>query len=101
MSQIRAPKDHTDIALRNNAGWQSSSSYQLMKPKFSYDDVVRVRTSANTGLRPGAKAWVVGIFETRLGPYFDRFPEGIVYTIEFEDGSSIEIHEEDLEPSSP
>lgn len=69
-----------------------------MKPIFNYNDVVRVRKNANPELRPGAKAWIIGVFETRPGKYFDKFPEGIVYSIEFEDGSSIEIHEEDLQP---
>jgi len=68
-----------------------------MKPLFNYDDVVKVRRDASSELRPGAKAWIVGVFETRPGKFFDKFPEGIVYSIEFEDGSSIEIHEADLE----
>ena len=68
-----------------------------MKSLFNYDDIVKVRESANTNYRVGAKAWIVGIFETRPGKYFDKFPEGIIYTIEFEDGTSIEIHEADLE----
>lgn len=72
-----------------------------MKPKFSYDDIVQVRLTANSDLRPGAKAWIVGVFDTRPGPYFDKFPEGAVYTIEFEDGSSLEIHEQDLEAGTP
>jgi hypothetical protein len=72
-----------------------------MKPKFNYDDVVLVRPTASPQLRPGANAWVVGVFETRPGPYFDKFPEGVVYTIEFEDGSSLEIHEQDLEAGTP
>lgn len=72
-----------------------------MKPKFNYDDVVQVRLTAAPQLRPGAKAWIVGVFETRPGSYFDKFPEGVVYTIEYEDGSSVEIHEQDLEPGTP
>ena len=71
-----------------------------MKPKFDYDDVVVLRRSASADLRPGEKAWVVGVFDTRPGPYFDKFPEGVVYTIEFEDGVSIEVHESDLEPGT-
>jgi hypothetical protein len=45
---------------------------------------------------PGAKAWIVGIFTERPGPYFDSFPTGVIYTIEYEDGSSTEMHEADL-----
>lgn len=35
--------------------------------------------------------------EERLGSFRERFPRGIVYTIEFEDGSSIEVDEASLE----
>lgn len=69
-----------------------------MKPIFNYDDVVKVRQGTSVDLRPGSKAWVVGVFQTRPGPFFDKFPPGTVYTIEFEDGSSLEVHENDLEP---
>jgi len=69
-----------------------------MKPLFNYDDIVKVRKEASSELRPGARAWIVGVFETRPGSFFNKFPEGIVYSIEFEDGSSIiEIHEADIE----
>jgi hypothetical protein len=66
--------------------------------KFTYDDIVKVMESASSELRPGSKAWVVGVFEEkdRQGQYFKRFNEGVVYTIEFEDGKSTEIHEDDL-----
>lgn len=65
--------------------------------KYTYDDVVKVLDTAPTELRPGMKAWVVGVFEDRPGKYFDIFPPGVVYTIEYEDGSSAEIHESNLE----
>ena len=68
-----------------------------MKPKFTYDNVVHVRSTASPDLQPGSTASIVGVFETRPGPYFDKFPAGTVYTIEFEDGPPLEIHEEDLE----
>lgn len=64
--------------------------------KFHYDDIVAVIDGAPPELRPGAKAWIVGVFEDRPGKYFDIFPPGTVYSIEFEDGSSIEIHESNL-----
>jgi hypothetical protein len=68
-----------------------------MKPKFNYDDTVKVRPDVSSELRPGATAWVVGVFETRPGSYFDKFPDGVIYTIEFEDGSAVEVHELDIE----
>jgi hypothetical protein len=68
-----------------------------MKAKFNYDDIVRVKASARTEARPGERAWIVGVFEKRpAGGYFDRFSPGVVYSIEFEDGSSTEAHEDEL-----
>jgi hypothetical protein len=64
--------------------------------KFAYNDIVRARQDADPGLRRG-RAWVVGIFEHRPGTYFNKFPDGVVYTIEFEDGTSEEVHEANLE----
>jgi hypothetical protein len=61
-------------------------------PKFAYNDIVRVKQDADPQLRRD-RAWVVGIFEDRPGPYFNKFPAGVVYTIEFEDGTSDEVHE--------
>lgn len=65
--------------------------------KFDYADVVRIVPTAPTDLRPGVRAWIVGVFEDRPGTYFDRFPPGVVYTIEYEDGASTEVHESMLE----
>lgn len=41
--------------------------------------------------------WVVGVFDDRPGGYFDQFPPGTIYSIEFEDGSSVEVHESMLD----
>ena len=68
--------------------------------KFTYDDMVKVVAHAPEALRPGKQAWIVGVFDDRPGSYFDKFSSGTVYSIEFEDGSSLEIHESDLEPAS-
>jgi hypothetical protein len=64
--------------------------------KFTYDDVVTTIDGSPLELRPGKRAWIVAVLEKRLGEYFDRFPAGIVYTIEFEDGSAVEVHESQL-----
>lgn len=67
--------------------------------RFDYDDRVRVALGADEKLRPGAVAWVVGVFEDRpAGSYFEKFPSGVVYSIEYEDGEAKEIHESDLQP---
>ncbi len=67
---------------------------------FTYDDIVRVKMSAPAPTRPGARCWVVGVFppEERARVHFPQFPPGVVYTVEFEDGVAIDIHEEQLEP---
>jgi hypothetical protein len=67
-------------------------------PKFNYNDIVKIRSAAEPGTRHD-RAWIVGIFEERPGKYFDKFPGGVVYTIEFEDGTSTEVHENSLEPA--
>lgn len=68
-----------------------------MKEKFDYNDIVRVKSTAQPEYRPGERAWIVGVFKERpKGNYFKKFPEGNVYSVEFEDGSSIEVHEDDL-----
>lgn len=68
--------------------------------KFTYDDIVRIRKDSPGLLRPGERAWIIAVFEdknARPGNAFDAFPEGTVYTIEFEDGTTEEIHESSLE----
>jgi hypothetical protein len=68
--------------------------------KFTYDDIVMVRAGASPDLRPGSRAWVIAVFDrpdSRPGKHFDALPEGVVYTVEFEDGSTAEMHEDNLE----
>lgn len=66
-------------------------------PRFNYDDIVTATSAAPSNARPGSKAWIVGIFETRRGEFLKSFPEGVVYVIEFEDGASVEVAESHLE----
>lgn len=69
-------------------------------PKFTWGDSVRIAEGAPSSVRPGSSAAVVGISEQhdRQGSYLDAFPTGVVYTIEFDDGSSAEVHEDHLIP---
>jgi hypothetical protein len=68
-----------------------------MSANFTYDDIVQIAAHAAPELRPGSKAWIVGVFDSRpAGTYFEKFPEGTVYSVEYEDGSSVEVHETDL-----
>lgn len=68
-------------------------------PKFTYDDIVRVCANPHDSPPRMGKAWIVGIYETEKEPgsYWKKFPPGVVYSVEFEDGSSTRIHEENLE----
>lgn len=66
--------------------------------KYSYNDIVTAKPNASVALRPGERAWVVGVSEQkdRKGEYLTKFPTGTVYLIEFEDGSSVSVVESDL-----
>jgi hypothetical protein len=68
--------------------------------RFGYDDVVRV--SEGSARKKGRKGWVIAIFsdDNRPGMSFAHFAPGVVYTIEFEDGATEEVHEKDLAPWS-
>lgn len=67
--------------------------------KFNYDDIVFVNESASSEFRPGARAWIIGVFTDRAKDRFDWLPEGVIYTIEFEDGDCVDINEDALRPS--
>jgi len=64
--------------------------------KFTWGDLVQVIEGASAALRPGSFASIVGVSEDRQGAYFDRFPPGVIYTIEYGDGESVDIHEDEL-----
>lgn len=70
--------------------------------KFTWGDTVRVRADAPHMLRPGALASVYAVSEgeSRRGEYFESFPPGTVYSVEFEDSSSVTLHEDHLEAAS-
>lgn len=61
--------------------------------KFTYDDIVIIRKNADPSMRPGSKAWVIGVFQDRTANRFEWLPEGVVYSVEFEDGEAIDVHE--------
>lgn len=68
-----------------------------MSGRFTYDSQVRVSVGAPAEMRPGEKAWVVAVLEAEKVPTYREFKPGVVYTIEFEDGSAIDVEEELLE----
>jgi hypothetical protein len=67
--------------------------------KFTFDDTVRIKKDAPNALRQGQKASVTMVFlpQDRIGSYFDQFPPGVIYSVEYEDGESTEVHEDFLE----
>lgn len=67
--------------------------------KFTYDDIVKINETCSTSQRRGERAWVIGVLEDRKRFPFVQFPPGVVYTVEFENGDAIDIHENDLEPA--
>jgi hypothetical protein len=66
---------------------------------FTYNDIVRVASDAPSEKRPGQRAWVIAVFPEghRLREALDPLPTGTVYSVEFEGGDAIEVHESHLE----
>jgi hypothetical protein len=59
---------------------------------FDWGDLVSVASEAPLEYRPGSRAWIVGMHAVDAGS--DVHPPGggrKLYTIEFEDGSSVEV----------
>jgi hypothetical protein len=66
-------------------------------PRFNYDDIVRIRETAPTVERRGQKAWVIAVIEDRNQFPLKQFPPGVIYSVEFEGGDAIDVHESDLD----
>jgi hypothetical protein len=66
-----------------------------MNPKFTYNDMVIVRSESPLADRRGEPACIVGITDPggEKSKFYDQFPPGIIYTIEFENGASASAHE--------
>jgi len=66
--------------------------------KFTWGDSVLIAEDAPANARPGSPAGIVGISEkhNRHGSYLQDFPDGVVYTVEFEDGEDAEVHEDHI-----
>lgn len=67
--------------------------------KFSYDDIVKIKVDARTAAKRHGRAWIIAVMEDRQRYPLGRFPPGTVYSIEFEDGTAVDVHENDLEAS--
>ena len=59
---------------------------------FTFDDVVIVSADAPAARVPGGTGWIVGVSqpEERSGDYAVQFPVGTVYTVEFDDGRTVQ-----------
>ncbi len=79
----------------------------MMQSKYNYGDVVSVKRSVTfwlnvpgnriAGPRVGERASVYAITNERLVGRQSKFPSGVIYSVEFENGDAIEVHEDDLE----
>lgn len=85
-------------ATQIDAGQRSTPSSST----FTWNDIVETVEHAPAHLRPGSRAWVVGISapHQRSGSFLAEHPTRYVYTIEFEDGSSADAAEAMLWPYS-
>ncbi len=64
--------------------------------KFDWGQLVRVSATAPPAYRPGRRAWIVGIRKESAAQATEPLGPRL-YTIEYEDGSSLEIGEPLLE----
>jgi hypothetical protein len=69
----------------------------IIMTKFTYDEIVRIKSSATPNFRAGGRAWIVGVIEDRRHFSLRQFPPGVVYSIEFENGDALDVFEDDLE----
>jgi len=67
--------------------------------KFNFDDLVRIKSDAPGPLRRGhvASVFMVSLPEDRWGSYTEQFPPGVLYSVEYEDGDAVDVHEDFLE----
>jgi hypothetical protein len=90
--------------VRHMGGTQIDAGQRSSVPSstFTWNDTVETIEEAPTRLRPGSRAWVVGISAPHewSGSFLAEHPTEFVYTIEFEDGSSVEAGEAMLRPAS-
>jgi hypothetical protein len=73
----------------------------MAEPLFDYNDTVCVRLGQPAHLRPGEPASVFAVerIEDRWGEFLEKFPNGVVYGIEFEGGDSLYVEEHLLQRS--
>jgi hypothetical protein len=69
------------------------------EPKFTYDDIVIAARGARPEVRPGERAWVVGVIDDRATAnlYYHLLPVEVLYMIQFEDGTQVRASESELD----
>ena len=69
---------------------------------YTWGDEAYIRDDVQRDLRRGALVAIVGLSEVseRSGDFLAQYPHGLLYTIEYEDGSSDYAFEADLRPFS-
>lgn len=68
--------------------------------KFDWNEVVRVKKNAPEKLRPGEIASICGVTEVEFEDVAEKFHTHIgewIYTIEFKDGTDVDLAEHCLE----
>jgi hypothetical protein len=69
----------------------------LAMAQLEYDQIVKIKSTSKLAARRGSRGWIVAILEDRNRYPLEEFPPGIVYSVEFDDGQAIDVHEDDLE----
>lgn len=72
----------------------------MQKPRFSWGDAVRVKSSAPADMHAGRRGEVVAVTTFNTQEKVDAYGVsvgGTVYQVEFGDGSTVEIEEGQLE----
>jgi hypothetical protein len=61
--------------------------------RFTYDDIIVLRDTARAIERRGGKAWIIAVLEDRVRFPLSQFPPGVVYSVAFEGGDAIAVHQ--------
>ncbi len=70
-------------------------------PPFDYNETVYLINVSKDDNHFGVMASVIAVTEDRVRWPYPQFPSGVVYTIEFEGGEAIDVHESSISTSKP
>jgi len=63
----------------------------------SCGQVLVVKSTASETVRRGQRGWVIAVLDDRERYPLKDLPPGVIYSVEFEDGEAVDMHEDDLE----